>query len=108
MRQRIPVRRRLPRGGASGGLRWHVPRLGRRLARQRWRGDLPAERAQETGVTERRLREQADQFEAEGIISLFRPTCKQVEDHHRSLPPPMRQAIVELKADLAGDGELSP
>jgi hypothetical protein len=37
-------------------------------------GDLPADRARETGVTERRLREQADQFDAEGVISLFRPT----------------------------------
>lgn len=29
-------------------------------------GDLPADRARETGVSERRLREQADQFDAEG------------------------------------------
>ncbi|HEY7123021.1 MAG TPA: helix-turn-helix domain-containing protein [Ktedonobacterales bacterium] len=64
-------------------------------------GDLPADRARETGVTERRLREQADQFDAEGVISLFRPTQKQLKDHHRSLPPPMRQAIVDLKAEYA-------
>ncbi len=67
-------------------------------------GDLPADRARETGVNERRLREQADQFDTEGVISLFRPTRKQVEDHHRSLPPPMRQAIVDLKTEFAGLG----
>ena len=39
-------------------------------------GDLPADRARETGVSERRLREQADQFDAEGVISLFRPTAR--------------------------------
>ncbi len=67
-------------------------------------GDLPADRARETGVTERRLRGQADQFDAEGVISLFRPTQKHLQDHHRSLPPPMRQAIVDLKAEFAGLG----
>jgi hypothetical protein len=67
-------------------------------------GDLPADRARETGVNERRLREQADQFDAKGVISLFRHTRKEVEDHHRSLPPPMRQAIVDLKTEFAGLG----
>lgn len=67
-------------------------------------GDLPADRARETGVSERRLREQADQVDAEGVISLFRPTQKQLKDHHRSLPPPMRQAIVDLKTEYAAIG----
>jgi CRP-like cAMP-binding protein len=35
------------------------------------------------------------------MISLFRPTKAQREDHHRSLPVPMRQLIVDLKAEYA-------
>jgi transposase len=65
-------------------------------------GDLSAERAQETETPERTLRHQAEEFTAGGMLSLFRPTRKQVEDHHRSLPPPMRQAIVDLKAEYPG------
>jgi len=34
------------------------------------------------------------------MISLFRPTKAQREDHHRSLPVPMRQLIVDLKAEF--------
>jgi len=62
-------------------------------------GDLPAERAEQTGTNERTLRRQADQFETEGFLSFFRPTPQQLADHHRSLPPPLRQLIVDLKAD---------
>ncbi len=62
-------------------------------------GDTPAERAAQTGANERTLRRQADQFEAEGLLSFFRPSQQQVADHHRSLPPPLRQLIVDLKAE---------
>ena len=34
------------------------------------------------------------------MISLFRPQKAQREDHHRSLPVPMRQLIVDLKAEF--------
>ena len=34
-----------------------------------------------------------------GDGGLFRPTKQQREDHHRSLPVPMRQLIVDLKAE---------
>lgn len=62
-------------------------------------GDSSAERARQTATPERTLRRQADTFEANGLASLFRPTLQQRQDTHRSLPPPMRQAIVDLKAE---------
>jgi putative transposase len=62
-------------------------------------GIPPAERAQETGRAESTLRRSADAFDSLGMASLFRPTKKQREDHHRSLPVPMRQLIVDLKAE---------
>ncbi len=64
-------------------------------------GDTPAERAEQTGAVERTLRRQADRFEAEGMVSLFHPTLRQQQDDHRSLPSPMRQAIVDLRAEYA-------
>ena len=54
-------------------------------------GISPAERAQETGLAENTLRRTADTFETEGMASLFRPSKQQREDHHRSLPVPLRQ-----------------
>ena len=59
----------------------------------------PAERAQETGLAESTLRQTADSFDALGMASLYRPTKKQREDHHRSLPVSVRQLIVDLKAE---------
>src|SRR5256885_15486724 len=61
-------------------------------------GVTPAERASETTLPERTLRRTADTFDSLGMAGLFRPT-KQREDHHRSLPVPMRQLIVDLKAE---------
>ncbi len=62
-------------------------------------GIPPAERAQEVGLAESTLRRTADTFDSLGMASLFRPTKQQREDHHRSLPAPMRQLIVDLKAE---------
>jgi putative transposase len=72
-------------------------------------GVPPAERAQETGLAERSLGRAADAFDTHGIISLFRPTKAQREDHHRSLPVAMRQLIVDLKTEYADftDGEIA-
>ena len=64
-------------------------------------GDLPAERAAQTGLPERSLRRRADRFDQEGMTSLFTPANRQRQDMHRSLPPPIRQGIVDLKADYA-------
>jgi len=68
-----------------------------------------AERAQETGLAESSLRRASDAFDTHGMISLFRPTKAQREDHHRSLPVAMRQLIVDLKAEYADftDGEVA-
>ena len=62
-------------------------------------GIPPAERAQETGLAESTLRRTADTFDALGMAGLFRPTKQQREDHHRSRPLPMRQLIVDVKAE---------
>jgi putative transposase len=72
-------------------------------------GIPPIERAQETGLAARSLGRAADAFDTHGIISLFRPTKEQREDHHRSLPVAMRQLIVDLKAEYADftDGEIA-
>ena len=69
----------------------------------------PTERAQETGLVARSLGRAADAFDTHGIISLFRPSKKQREYHHRSLPVAMRQLIVDLKAEYADftDGEIA-
>ncbi len=62
-------------------------------------GVPPAELAQETGLAESSLRRAAAAFDTHGMISLFRPTKAQREDHHRSLPVPMRQLIVDLNTE---------
>src|SRR5262249_22325212 len=64
-------------------------------------GGTPAERAEQTGHPERTLRRMADAFDRQGMLRLFRPTRKQREDTHRFLPPPIRQAIVDRKAEYA-------
>ena len=65
-------------------------------------GMTPAERAQETGMAQQTLRRAADAFDAQGMASLFRPTRAERADHHRSLPVPMCQLIVDLKAEHPG------
>ncbi len=58
------------------------------------------ERARETGEAERSVRRSASQFEERGMASLFPQTPKEEEhDKSRSLPPDMRQLIVDLKAE---------
>jgi len=64
-------------------------------------GDLPSGRAADTGASERTLRRQADHFATVGMGCLFRPTPRQAQDRHRSLSPPIRQGIVDLRADHA-------
>ena len=57
--------------------------------------------AHETKANDRTLRRQADRFDAEGMVSLFRPTQHETTDEHRSLLPPIRQAQVDLSAEYA-------
>src|SRR3989442_4717869 len=59
-----------------------------------------AERAQETGSAERTLYRKAEQFEEYGMASLFpKDPPTRSEDKSRSLPPDMRQLIVDLHAE---------
>jgi hypothetical protein len=58
-------------------------------------------RAQETGAAERTLDRKAESFDEEGMISLFasKPR-KHPQETARSLPPDMRQFIVDLRVEL--------
>ena len=60
-------------------------------------GQLPRERAHETGVSERTLQRKVARFAAAGMHSLFAPDDPPADQ--RSLPLGIRKAIVELKAE---------
>ena len=64
-------------------------------------GDPAGKRAQETGAAESTLDRKADTFDEQGMVSLFasRPR-KQPEVSARSLPPDMRQLIVDPRVEL--------
>ena len=59
-------------------------------------GASPAERARQTGVSERTIYRKAGRFDAAGMASLFAPARPPAA---RALPPVMRRAVVELKAE---------
>jgi transposase len=65
-------------------------------------GETAAERARETGTSERTLYHQARLFEQEGMASLFHKKRASSTEAGRSLPPEMRQLIVNLKAEHPG------
>lgn len=64
-------------------------------------GDPAIGRAEETGEAKSTLDRKADAFEESGMVSLFatKPR-KQSIDSARSLPPDMRQLIVDLRVEL--------
>ena len=64
-------------------------------------GDPAIGRAEETGEAKSTLDRKADAFEESGMVSLFatKPR-KQSLDSARSLPPDMRQLIVDLRVEL--------
>ena len=64
-------------------------------------GDPAGKRSQETGTAESTLDRKADIFDEQGIVSLFasKPR-KQPQETARSLPPDMRQLIVDLRVEL--------
>src|SRR5262249_16050796 len=62
-------------------------------------GATPAERAHRRGLSESTLRRAADAFDADGVASLLRPSKAQRADHHRALPTPMRQLLVDLRTE---------
>ena len=65
-------------------------------------GETAAERAKETGASERTLHYQAKLFEQEGMASLFHKGPSESTSPGRSLPPEMCQVIVNLKAEYPG------
>ena len=64
-------------------------------------GDPAIQRAQETGEPRTSLERIADTFDEQGMVSLFasRPR-KQPQETARSLPPDMRQLIVDLRVEM--------
>ncbi len=64
-------------------------------------GDTPAERTEQTGAAERTLYRKADRFDQEGMMSLFASEQAPKPETSRSIPTPMRQAIVDLKAEYS-------
>ncbi len=65
-------------------------------------GETAAERAKETGTSERTLYHQTRLFEQEGMASLFHKERAPSIETGRSLPPEMRQLMVDLKAEHPG------
>jgi transposase len=65
-------------------------------------GETAAERAKETGASERTLHDQAKRFEQEGMRSLFHKERSPTPETGRSLPDDVRQLIVDLKAEHPG------
>jgi len=62
-------------------------------------GDTPAERAEQTGAAERTLYRRVDRFDQKGMMSLSAGEQILRPENARSVPVPMRQAIVDLKAE---------
>src|SRR5258706_1451713 len=65
-------------------------------------GETAAERAKETGASERTLHYQARRFELEGMASLFPKQRSDPLTPGLKLPPEMCQLIVNLKAEYPG------
>lgn len=61
------------------------------------------ERARETGAPARTIYRQAERFDEHGMASLFTaPSTAQRADDRRLPPPPVRQLIVDLRAEHPG------
>ena len=64
-------------------------------------GDPATKRSEETGEPRTSLERKADAFDEQGMVSFFasRPR-KQPQETARSLPPDMRQLIVDLRVEM--------
>ncbi len=62
-------------------------------------GRSSAQRAQETGTAERTVRRKSRRFDQTGMLSLFADGTPQRANDRRFLAPPLRQLIVDLKAE---------
>ncbi len=67
-------------------------------------GLTPAERAAQTGTSERSLRRRGQHFDGTGMASLFADAALFGGDDRRFLPPHLRQLIVDLKAEYPAFG----
>jgi transposase len=63
-------------------------------------GETAGERARQTGENERTIDRKADSFDRRGMLGLFPARRRQPVEDPRSLPPPMRQLIVDLRAEV--------
>jgi putative transposase len=64
-------------------------------------GETPGERAKEIDAAQRTLSRKADEFEKYGMQSLFStPKPREETETERSLPPEVRQLIVDLHVEL--------
>jgi putative transposase len=77
--------------------RWPEQEEYERIRRPVLFGGSVAERAEETGVSERTLRRRIERFEAEGMQGLFATE----KARRRTLPPNIRRLIVDLKAEYS-------
>jgi len=65
-------------------------------------GQSPAERSRQTMAPERSIRRKAARFDEIGMLSLFETSTEPRPHDRRSLPPPLRQKIVDLRAEYPG------
>ena len=65
-------------------------------------GETAQERARQTGENRRTIDRKADRFDQQGMLGLFPAQKSQTTEDPRSLPPPMRQLIVDLHAEVPG------
>ncbi len=65
-------------------------------------GETASARARATGEQERTIDRRADRFDRAGLPSLFPTERRGPVDDPRGLPPPMRQRIVDLRAEVPG------
>lgn len=63
-------------------------------------GETAGERARVTGAQARTISRQADRFDRAGMRSLLPAERQSLHEDPRSLPPPMRQLIVNLHAEM--------
>jgi putative transposase len=62
-------------------------------------GRSPAARAKDTGTAARTIYRKVDRFDTHGMASLFADFLPPTNTDRRSLPPPLRQLIVDRKTE---------
>jgi transposase len=65
-------------------------------------GRTASERAGQRGENERTIGREPDRFDERGMLGLFRTRRREPVEDPRSLSPPTRQLIVDLRAEMPG------